>query len=543
MAIDSIGENALAAQRAREAALRRVQQQTAPQGAFRSMPQSAGIDQLAANNPRGPTRNILSGAPQNPAANPVDRDFAQARAEQNARFSEQGRMEAQARTPRATASIAQPPTQPLTRMQKVGNFMGSGLKANAVGALAGSAIGSGFGAIDRPTEDYDKRFGAATEGIDSLANWSQDKLQRFNNWSGLSNVAPSLSAKVENLPQLSAGMNKRALGVLSDVGADIGDTLLPGTPLRDSFADTQKPTKSIADLINPVSSSSIANPTEQRTQAMNVSPVSQGRTYGEINGKPITEEMVKSATQHANVVPSQRSIADIETTGGTDSLAAYQQQMANQNRQNNLSVDTGHGSSVQDAMERRMSRSSQYDKRIDDLLTRGKVKAATRMAEAAAGLGKAENGGSTEPRRQGQAPSIEDIASANRADAETDMARLNTKRQERMQSLQDQYLTDPQSEEGQSALKSIYALEGKGQDDKIIDVEVPLVDKPNELGEIPKAKGAYSASRGLVFDPRQMLAPQQQAAEGGQKTPFKIAKMPDGTRRQYFSDGTFEVLQ
>lgn len=527
MAINDMGEQAMAAQKAREANTRRIQQQTMPRtGANAATPGDALQNQAraAANNPaRGPAADIRSRAPAETARmNPVDRDFAQARAEQAARFEK----------PAAPAS-ARPTGRIASTVDKI-----KGIGEMPVGQAARSTAAA-IPEVARSTVNTAKVAGKGLVPLAVLGGTAEtfmqpDTAQRdFEESVG---VESPLGAAGAGITRLFTNIgNAVTFGQAEKVGRGLS-SLAGGSGFMSGYSEPTMAERSDAapSQQRGISDLPVGQPIQKPDQAVvqqNAQAMTsdkQDAVVGSFNGKPLTQSMVADAGARANVVdgPAAQPVNNAKSI--TDGLLGRMD-----------SQDAAFSNLVKGNVGRRDDRAARSEERLSKLqgmfetaMFQGKRRSAAVIAQAmqAEGQNMSALSGGNIPDIRRNTP-IDPNAAANEGKIAADAAESNaragkdlveTSRQKRINDLMGAYLDNPDSEAGQKALSNLNAVQGNSNR-KVMSADYPLgID---EFGTQQTAKILVDDQGNQVFNP---FAQGQQA---GSQLPAGAARIAGYDRK------------
>lgn len=513
MAINDIGEQAMAAQKAREANLRRVQQQTLPV----SNPSARAAGNVAAGIadriPQGPATQPPSPALQGQGANiasrpaagpassiasqkpvmqsPVDRDFAQARAEQAARFDAPKPAAASAAAPASTGRVG----AVVDKVRSIGQIpVGQAAKsvASAVPAAARS-VASGAAKLAKGNAYVAPAIGAAQTFM------QPETAQRdFEDSVG---VESPVGAAVAGVGRLATNIgNAVTFGQAERVGRGLS-SLAGGAGFMEGY---REPTTADRADMNAARDQAAAQPQAQPQAEQPQSGIAaipqaqpqQERSLGTFNGKPITQSMIDDAGSRVNVADSVPQQPQNNAKSITDSLLGRMD-----------SQDATFTNLVKGNLGRRDGRAERSEERLNKLqgmfetaMFQGKRRTAAIIAQAmqAEGSNLSTLSGGNIPDVRRNTP-IDPNAAANEgkiaaeageSEARANKDRVETSRQQRINDVMGAFLDDPNSEAGQQAARNLQTINGK-QSDRLYPVDV-------QVGT--DATGAPVMGKGL-FDP------------------------------------------
>lgn len=498
MAINDIGEQAMAAQKAREATIRRVQQATMPVSNPSARAAGNAAVGIADRIPQGPATQPPSPALQSQGANiasrpaagpassiasqkpvmqsPVDRDFAQARVEQAARFD----TPKPGAAPSATAApAAQSQSAAFRAGQKTKEFVGSNQpRAGTGGLLAITGIASAADSVSRDTADYYKRLGMDPTNV--------------------------------SLPRDLAA---RTAGVVSDFGAAILDTPVD---VINSFGGNMQPFRTMfADRADEWKEEQPAAAQSQPAQTQAAQQAAQPAGIAEIpqQGGSSARDQIDPVMGTFNGQPLRKSdlAAKSETIGLVSGAPAQPQNNAKTITDGLLgrmdSQDATFTNLVKGNLGRRDDRAARSEERLNKLqgmfetaMFQGKRRTAAIIAQAmqaeGSNLSSLSGGNIPDVRRNTQidpnaaANEGKIAAEAGESEASANKDRVETSRQQRINDVMGAFLDDPNSEAGQQAARTLQTINGK-QSDRLYPVDV-------QVGT--DATGAPVMGKGL-FDP------------------------------------------
>lgn len=543
MAINDIGEQAMAAQKAREAVIRRVQQQTLPvsnQAARATGNAAAGI---ADRIPQGPATqppspdlqsqgaNIASRPAVGPASsiasqkpvmqNPVDRDFAQARAEQDARFSEP--KPGAARPAASAAPAAKTAPAASSRIGAAANTI-RGIGEIPVGQAAknvASAIPGAARSVVSGASKFAKGSAVVAPVAGTIQTFMQpDTAQRdFEESVG---VESPVGAAVAGVGRLATNIgNAVTFGQAEKVGRGLS-SLATGGGFMEGYSQPNTADRADANVASSQPAAQ-SQPSQQGAQAPGIADIPQqggpsardqiDHVMGTFNGQPLRKSDLAAKAETIGLVGGGSQPAGAQSIGQIPGEASRitKEILGRMGQQ-----DAAFTNMVSGNMRRNDDRAAQSAERmaslkgaLDTALFQGKRRTAAVIAQAMQAESDLLAGLSGKPvqdtRRNmpidpnAAAMDAKLAAEAGAAEAGANKDRVETSRQQRINDVMGRFLDDPSSEAGQQAARTLQTINGK-QNDRLYPVDVQV--GADATGAPVMGKGLFDpSSGGLQYNP------------------------------------------
>ncbi len=503
----------------------------------------------------GAASDIRSRAPVGaPVQNRVDADFAEARAQQNARFQTPGPSAPAASAP----SMAQRARGVISAGQSIQGrdavrtlLRGTGRVLPAAAAIAGGAsIASDIADPNKTKLDVAANAANLTGATAGAAAGGMT----FGPVGAVAGgIAGGLGGTINDVIQSSSPRAADAIGGTIDSivrrfggeGVDM-PTTDPTTPITAEQINQSRARRGLEPIPLRASQPAQAGATQpaqagatQSAQAPGDSPAqpSASKVLGTFNGREITEADAARLAGNVSVIPSTPVRAPTAQDQAKSIIDGI--------RSTNAAQDADFSNMVKSGISERRGRADRAEERLgalrdafDTAIFQGKRRKAAVIADALrteAGILQGLGAGQVQDtRRQGPTFSPTDVAEAGLREAETAKAGLEAKRAQRIDDLMAQFVTDPESEQGQRAGSLLQSLSGSQQQPRAYTVDFP--GGTDEFGEPITARGLVDASGKPIFNPFGQGMPQSSPIVGQ-------ARGPDGKLYNIRADGTPEPAE